>query len=152
MQIKQFFQLISTGIIFALSLVSIPSATAQSSLETELLNVMRGKAMAFHAEADIDAWQKYWIQDAHSSRSSIDKFEYIRKVGWEDLIAQAKKSSQERGKVDGLLMTFDNVRIRTSGNMAFLEVDEHWRLQDNDTLVTNIHTYAVFMQENKDGK
>lgn len=105
--------------------------------------------MAYYAKADVDAWQKYWIKDAHSSRSSIDKFEYSQQVGWEDLIAQVKKNNQERGKADSLLLTFDNVHIRTSGTIAFLEVDEHWRLQDNDTLVTNIHTYAVFMQENK---
>lgn len=64
------------------------------------------------------------------------------------MTAEVKKNSQENGKVDSLLMTFDNVHIRTSGNMAFLKVDEHWRLQDNDTLVTNVHTYAVFIQEN----
>ena len=97
----------------------------------------------------MDAWQKYWIQDAHSSRSIIDKFEYSHNTGWEELIAQAQKSSQEGGKVDGLLITFDNVHSRTSGTLAFLELDEHWRLQNNDTLVTSVHTYAVFMQENK---
>lgn len=149
MRTTRFSLSVSIGTLFALSLLNALPAIAQTSLETELLDVMRGKAIASYAKADMVAWQKYWIQDAHSSHSWIDKFEYNHETGWEDLMAQAKKGIQERGKVDGLLITYDNVHIRTSGTMAFLEVDEHWRMEGNDTLVTNVHTYAVFMQENK---
>lgn len=148
MRTTRFSLSVSIGTLFALSLLNALPTIAQTSLETELLNIMRGKSAAYEV-ADTEAWEKYWIQDAHSSRLSIDKFEYSQQVGWEDLITQYKKDSEEIVSWDSLKMTFENIHLRTSGDMAFLEFDERWRRQNKDTLVGTIHTYAVFMKENK---
>lgn len=139
---------ISTALLFlSVLLLSAPTSVAQSSLETELLNVMQAKSAAFFA-ADTDLWQTFWIKDAHSSRSVVDKFSYSRQIGWQDLIAKVKSDSQEMGQVAGTL-TFENVHIRASGNMAFVEADERLRWSKTDSLVGSTHTYTILMQENK---
>ncbi len=73
--------IITLLIILGVSVLSAPTSLAQGSLETELLNVMQAKSQAYFA-ADTDTWQKYWIKDAHSSRSVVDKFDYSGQVGW----------------------------------------------------------------------
>lgn len=131
-----------------LSLLLAGPAIAQSTLETELLKVIRAKSEAYYA-ADTATWQTFWIKDAHSSRSVVHKFGYSEEVGWEDLIAALKKDSQEEGKINVTLTSFENVNVRTSGTMAFVEADQHWRaVDDSDSIVGENHIYTVLMQEN----
>jgi len=108
---------------------------------------MQAKSAAFFA-ADTDLWQTFWIKDAHSSRSVVDKFSYSRQIGWQDLIAKVKSDSQEMGQVAGTL-TFENVHIRAAGTMAFVEADERWRWSNNDSVAGNSHVHTVLIQENK---
>lgn len=141
----------STSFLFlSVLLLSAPTSVAQSSLETELLNVMQAKSAAYYA-ADTDLWQTFWIKDAQSSRSVVDKFGYSQQVGWQDLIAKLKSDSEETGQV-AITLTFDNVRIRSSGNMAFVEADELYRWPKNDSLVGTTHVYTVLMKERKGWK
>lgn len=148
MQTKRFFLPTSLGTLLALSLLIVQPTTAQSSLETELLNVINSKSKAYYT-ADNDLWQTFWIKDAHSSRSVIHKSGYSEQVGWEDLFATLKKDSQEDGKINFGLTNFENVHVRTSGTMAFVEADQYWRAVDSDSIVGKAHLYTVLMQENK---
>lgn len=147
MQTKRAFQFIFTGTLLALALLTARPATAQNSLETELLNVISAKSAAYYA-ADTDLWQTFWIKDAQSSRSIVSKFGYSGQIGWESLVATLKKDSQEMGRV-AVKLTIDHVHIRSSGTMAFVEADEHWRSSKTDSLIGNTHVYTVLMQENK---
>lgn len=147
MQTKRFLLPTTTGTLLALSLLISPPVTAQSPLETELLNVIRAKTEAYYA-ADTDLWQTFWIKDSQSSRSIVSKFGYSGQIGWENLVAALKKDSQEMGQV-ALTLTIDNVHIRSSGAMAFVEADERWRRSKTDSLVGSVHTYTVLMPESK---
>ena len=121
------------------------TATAQTPSEAALLSVMRAKSESYY-EANTKKWQTFWVQDSSSSRSVISKFGYSHQMGWPALITKLVKDSEEAGNYP-VRVTYENVHIRQSPTLAFVETDERMNVPDVDSAYALTHTYTVLAYE-----
>jgi len=140
---KQFISGCIVLLVMGLHLVS----AAQTTTDADLLAVMGAKSESYF-KADVKKWQTFWVQDGHSSRSVISKFEYTNQIGWPALIAKLTQDSQETGSHPARV-TFENVHVRQSATLAFVEADERLSLPDIDPEMAISHTYTVLTYEDK---
>lgn len=138
-----------TGCIVLLSMGLHLMSAAQTTTDADLLAIMRAKSESYF-KADVKKWQTFWVQDGHSSRSVISKFEYTNQIGWPALIAKLTQDSQETGSHPARV-TFENVHVRQSATLAFVEADERLNVPDFDPewTWTISHTYTVLAYEDK---
>lgn len=121
-------------------------AKAQMKQEDAILEVMKAKTEAYF-DANLNGWQSFWLQDSSSSRSVISKFGFSNQVGWQGLLPKLAEDSQRDGPYKGTV-SFEDVHIRLSGNMAFTEANEHVRWEGGELSPYDYtHTYTLLLRE-----
>ena len=141
-----FLSLPAIGIMSCL-LIFTPKATAQTNQEAAIVDVLRAKSQAYF-DTDPKKWQSFWLQDSLSSRTIIDKFDYTNQIGWPVVVAGITKDIRENAYTP-VTVTYENVHIRASENMAFVEADERLSDKGNPAYDAVAHTYTVLVYENK---
>ncbi len=124
-----------------------PMAVAQTASEVALLAVMQAKSESYYFEADTQKWQTFWVQDGGSSRTLLSKFGYSNQIGWPALTAEVIKNKQEAGRYPSARITYENVHVRQSATLAFVEADERVNLPGIDSGSAVLHTYTVLAYE-----
>lgn len=147
MKAKRSFLLWQSVGLLGLLPMFMAEATAQTKQETEIVDVLRAKSEAYF-NGDLKKWQCFWLQDSSSSRAIITKSDYTNQIGWAAVVAGIAKDSQERGYLP-VAITYENVHIRASGNLAFVEADERLSTKENPSAQEVVHTYTVLVKENK---
>lgn len=144
-------RLIFTCLIFSL-FFNVNRLNAQGKHDAAIIEVLSAATDAFF-KGDIEKSKSYYIQDSLTSRSIIDRFEYQTQIGWPNVVAALTKDSQY---IDPsyVKLTNENVRIRYSGNFAYVEADERQkRIQNGSEFdLPLVHTHSVLIFDNQSWK
>jgi hypothetical protein len=133
------------GPLFLLSALT-PHATAQTSPEADIMNVMRARVEAYYT-GDLKKLQSFCVQDSSNSRTIITKSYYSSQTGWPNVLAVLTKDIQEND-INFVTVAYENVHIRTSGNLAFVEADERQAWQGVDPKeIPVFRVYNVLVKE-----
>lgn len=145
-QARSFPRPIFICLIFSL-FFNVNGLNAQGKQEAEIIEVLNAKSEAFF-KGNIEKWKSYYIQDSLTSRTIIDRFEYMTHLGWPNIVAAIAKDSQETS-IANVKVTHENAHIRLSDKFAYVEADERHKWNQNGTELNppSVHTHTVLVYE-----